>query len=235
MGFDLVSRGYAKIYLDYSRESGVFVLAVEKIFSFRADWHQDDQAKPLVARYQLALDSALKADWDLQPCAVHCAHCGIRFLTHPRNAGRRNLHCPFGCREHHRRQSSNRRSTAYYQTAAGKWKKHGHNRRRRHSSADEQPVVEASIALESRPPPDQPTDPAPSEAELRLDAVVLDESSLTSSPVLPYLRMIVSLIEGVHFNFDEFLQLLRRGLRQHSIVSRSRREYVLSYLRQHPP
>ncbi|MGH6796505.1 MAG: hypothetical protein ACREDH_15215 [Methylocella sp.] len=72
-------------------------------------------------------------------------------------------------------------------------------------------------------------------AELRLDGVVVDESSLTKSPVLAYLRMLVSLIEGAVFSSVELLALLRRALRQHSIARRKRSEYVLSYLRQHPP
>lgn len=54
---------------------------------------------------------------------VRCADCEIRFLTDPRNAGREDLRCPFGCREHYRRQRASERSTAYYQTAAGKRKK----------------------------------------------------------------------------------------------------------------
>ena len=234
MGFDLVSRGYVQNYLHYSRESGVFVIAVERVFSFRADWHQDDHAAPVVGHYELALDSVLEAHPDLQPCVTHCAHCGIRFLTHPRNAGRRNLGCPFGCREQHRRQHSCRRSTAYYQTAAGKGKKQDHTRRRRPSSTDSR-----SVALESRreapPAPDRPTDLAPSRPELRLDGVVVDEATLTNSPVLPYLRMMVSLIEGVLVGIKELLVLLRQALRQHSIASRRRTDYVLRFLWQHPP
>jgi len=181
----------------------------------------------------------LKAHPDLQPCVVHCAHCGIRFLTHPRNAGRRKLRCPFGCREHHRRQSSNRRSTAYYRTAAGRRKKQAQNRRRAPASADRRSLGEGPTLLEGQPDqppgPDRATASAPSQAELRLDGVVVDESTLASSPVMPYLRMMVSLIEGIAFTSDELLQRLRQSLRQHSIARRKRRDYRLSYLRQHPP
>ena len=231
VGFDLVSRGYAKIYFHDNREFGVFVIAVEKVFSFRADWHQNDHAEPVVAHYQLGLDSVLEAHPELQACVTCCAHCGIRFLTHPRNAGRRNLRCPFGCRKHHRRQGSCRRSTAYYQTVAGKGKKEDLNRRRFRPSSAEVPAVPESHP--QVPPASIPSTDAA--AELRLDGVVLDESSLTNSPVLPYLRMMVSLIEGVHVGIEELLVLLRRALRQHSIASRRRADYVVSFLRQHPP
>jgi hypothetical protein len=200
----------------------------------------------------------LQAHPELQLYVTHCAHCGIRFLTHPRNAGRRNLRCPFGCREHLRRQRSSQRSRAYYQTAAGKRKKQGHNRRRgrppsaqspaagetqppsplaRDGSTDAAAIVGSSIA--ARPPepwlPEPPTEAQPCRAELRLDGVVLDESSLTNSPVLPYVRMMVGLIEGVRFTVEQILGLLRQALRQHSIASRTRRDYVLGFLRQHPP
>jgi hypothetical protein len=83
--------------------------------------------------------------------------------------------------------------------------------------------------------PEPPTEAQPRRAELRVDGVVLDESSLTNSPVLPYLRMMVGLIEGRRFGTEELLGLLRRALRQRSIAMRKRRDYVLGFLRQHPP
>ena len=83
--------------------------------------------------------------------------------------------------------------------------------------------------------------PQPSTAEssvavkLCLEGVVLDESHLASSPMLPYVRMIVSLIEGVEFTREEVLGLLRRSMRQRSIARRRRIDYVLGFLHQHPP
>lgn len=61
------------------------------------------------------------------------------FLTHPRNAGRRDLGCPFGCREAHRKQRSTERSVAYYATAEGKVKKKMQNGKR--ARADVNPPV----------------------------------------------------------------------------------------------
>ncbi len=71
--------------------------------------------------------------------------------------------------------------------------------------------------------------------ELRLEGLVLDESSVAHSPLLPYVRMLVSLIEGVSFSCQAIINLLRRSMRQHSIARRSRAEYVLAFLHQHPP
>jgi hypothetical protein len=59
-----------------------------------------------------------------------CRHCAILFLTHPRNAGRDDIDCPFGCRKAHRKKSSQERSAAYYQTPEGKFKKKDLNSRR---------------------------------------------------------------------------------------------------------
>jgi hypothetical protein len=72
----------------------------------------------------------------LRDCAVHCCHCGIRFFTHPRNARRRNLRCPFGCREHHRRQRGNERSRKHYQTSEGRRNKKRLNGQRTQAGED---------------------------------------------------------------------------------------------------
>ena len=86
----------------------------------------------LVFAYYVLLRSILKSKPALRPCLRHCRHCGIFFLTHPRNAGRRDLGCPFGCREAHRKAESTRRSVAYYRDdEAGRQKKRRQNARRR--------------------------------------------------------------------------------------------------------
>ena len=72
-------------------------------------------------------------------------------------------------------------------------------------------------------------------AEVRLQGVVLNAASLLESRMLPYLRMVVSLIEGIEFSQQEMLQLLQQALRQHSIARRMRCEYVLRFLHDHPP
>lgn len=71
--------------------------------------------------------------------------------------------------------------------------------------------------------------------ELRLGAVVLNEASLLKSRMLPYVRMVVSLIEGIEFSYQELVRLLRQAMRQHSIARRTRSEYVLRFLHEHPP
>jgi ABC-type uncharacterized transport system ATPase subunit len=48
-------------------------------------------------------------------------------------------------------------------------------------------------------------------------------------------RMVVSLIEGVELRCDEILRLLRQAMRQHSMGTRRRIDYVVGFLHQHPP
>ena len=229
-----VGRGCVQDNKEYSRGPGFFAIAVERFFSFRADWHRDDRARPLVRQYQTALDSILQSHPELCGCAVSCADCGIRFLTHPRNAGRRNLRCPFGCRQHHSRQCSYQRSTAYYQTAAGKTKKKRLNARRQGRQA---PPASQPQATSPDPQADAPpgSEPLPGAAGLRREDVVLDEASVANSPMLPYVRMVVSLIEGVEFTCREVVHLLRQTLRQHGIGVGRGVDYLLGFLHRHPP
>ncbi len=211
------------------------------MFSFRPDWHQDNRASPLVRQYQTTLDSVLESQPELQSCVVHCVHCAIRFLTHPRNAGRRNLRCPFGCRAHRRRECARRRSAAYYDTVEGRRKKKRLNGRRSGGGGSQaREPTENDTEPERKPADRSPSEPHPTELpvppmELRLEELVLDEASVVTSRMLPYARMIVSLIERVHFSLEELVDLLRQALRQHSMAHRKRSDYVLTFLHRHPP
>ena len=151
-------------------------------------------------------------------------------MTHPRNAGRQKLRCPFGCRAHHRCQSSKERSAAYYHTPEGKRLKKRLNARRQCKQAPP-----SDLEPPASPAPQRVTAELPATVKLRLEGVVLEESNLARSPMLPYVRMLVSLIEGVELTREEVLSLLRRSMRQRSIVRRRRIDYVLGFLHQHPP
>jgi hypothetical protein len=70
---------------------------------------------------------------------------------------------------------------------------------------------------------------------LPLDGFVLDETALVNSPVLPYVLLVVNLLEGSALTREELLATLRNSMRQRSMGRRPRREYVLDYLNQHPP
>lgn len=73
------------------------------------------------------------------------------------------------------------------------------------------------------------------DVKLALDGFTLDEVTLVNSPVLPYLAMISTVLEGRTIGIPELLQMLRRSMRQRSFDRLPRREYVLRVLHQHPP
>ncbi len=258
-GIESVGRGHAQYDQHLNREPGVFVVAVGEIFSFRPDWHQDDRAAPLVRQYQLTLDSILRDHPGLARCAVPCCHCGIRFLTDPRNAHRRNLRCPFGCRKHHRRQQANERSQRHYQTAQGRRTKKRLNAQRslpvdqaKESALNAEPretpraeeetsspsLAETSqvVSVAARPTSQVVVEEdAGEEATMVLDSFTLDEATLVNSPLLPYLAMVATVIEGRTIRCQELLGALRRSMRRRSLDRLPRREYVLRFLDQHPP
>jgi hypothetical protein len=72
-------------------------------------------------------------------------------------------------------------------------------------------------------------------ANLPLEGLLLEEATLENSPVLPYVLMIASVIEGRTIRRDELIASLQKRMRQHRIGRSPRREYVLRYLNQHPP
>ena len=227
------------------------MIAIGNFFSDQVDWHQDSRVSPLVRQYQTSLGSRLESDGKLACCIKHCLHCGIRFLTVPQNAGREDLRCPFGCAKRHRAQQSNKRVNAYRQTECGKRKKDALNARRYRgspSTACESPCEASAntkpFSCEPADPANSPfaenaTQPLPAELsvaiELDLDGVALDESLVVNSPMLPYVRTLIWIIDRIRLSQVEVIEWLRQVLRQRSMVYRPRRDYVLCFLHQHPP
>ena len=161
-----------------------------------------------VGQYYVVLRSVIRHKPQLRRCLSRCRHCGIFFLTHPRNVGRRDLGCPFGCQAAHRKQSSTARSVAYYRDEVGKEKKRTQNGKRRQDPGRADPPRRVTIG--------------PDEGERQ-------QPPIQANPVLGYIRMVVSLIEGRRVSQDEIVEMLTRAVRQHSISRRRRMEYVVSY------
>ena len=70
---------------------------------------------------------------------------------------------------------------------------------------------------------------------LHLDGFTLDDATLVNSPLLPYLTMVATVLEGRVISRQELLQALLRSMRQRSFDRLPRREYALHFLNQHPP
>lgn len=160
----------------------------------------------------MVLRAALRAQSDLRRCLTRCKHCRIFFFTHPCNASRhyerkrKDLRCPFGCREAHRKQRSTRRSVAYYRTQEGKLKKGIQNGRRRRSERE----------------PEEATRP---------DA----GKSGWNGRMVEHVRMVTSLIEGRRVSLKEILKMLARAVRQHRLCRMRRIDYIVGELNKAPP
>ena len=160
----------------------------------------------LVLEYYLLLRSVLQAKPRLRACLTRCRHCRIFFLTHPSNAGRGDLRCPFGCQEAHRQQQSSRRSIEYYRGKEGQIKKRIQNGKRR-------------VAV-------CPTD---------LPKVPISEPGGWPEPMLEHVQMVSSLIEGRRVSRREILEMLERVLRQHTIGRRRKIDQTVAWINEHPP
>ena len=110
-----VGRGHASKHQHGSAAPGFVAKEIAAHFQFHPDWHRRGPVvRDLVRSYYAQMRSLLRERPDLRPCLKRCRHCRILFLTHPRNAGRADLGCGFGCREAQRRQRDIRRTAAYY-------------------------------------------------------------------------------------------------------------------------
>jgi hypothetical protein len=61
---------------------------------------------------------------------ANCVKCNVEFLTVPANRHRKDLRCPFGCRQTRKREMSRNRGRRRYQTPEGRKAKKVQNRRR---------------------------------------------------------------------------------------------------------
>jgi len=196
----------------------------------------------LVLEYYVVLRSVLRAKPHRRKCLSRCRHCGIFFLADPRNAGRCDLGCPFGCSQAHRRRESIRRSTEYYRGEEGRKYKRRQNqrqqeKRRLRNGAEEPPEgnglespTEPNPSYESKAP--DPSPPPPTAAWPQNGQV-----SLPPPPehLLQYLEMVVSLIEERPVSREEILEMLQRVFRQRSICRRRRVDQTVVWLHEHPP
>jgi hypothetical protein len=202
---DRVGQGHVKQHQYYKRDAGFVVIQIQQHFHFCPDWYRQGEAGALVKQYYVVLRSVLRSRPDLRRCLSRCRHCRIFFLTHPRNAGRGDLRCPFGCREAHRKQRSTERSVAYYTTAEGRAKKKMQNGKR----------AQGGVRADANPP---------------LTGCLEFPASMVG-----YIAMVASLIESRPVSEAEIVQSLVRAMRQHSMARRRRMDYVVAQLQRNGP
>jgi hypothetical protein len=188
------------------------IIEIQEQFQFGPDWYRGGGVRALALQYYFVLRSVLRAKPCLRGRLTRCRHCRIFFLTHPCNAGRKDLGCPFGCKDAHRKRGSTTRSVEYYRTPEGKFKKKIQNSKRS--------MVDAKAVL--------------NDCEQAVSDLALCECRFGAS-MLCYLRMVISLIEGRRVCASEILEMLARVLRQHSMARRRRIDYVLQYWNERSP
>ena len=143
--------------------------------------------RSIVARYYWAIRFVIKQQPELKYCLTRCRHCQILFFTHPRNARRNDLRCPFGCREAHRRQKSTERSVVYNRSQDGKDKKIALNQRRNQ-------VKDIPASTSNR---------------------VVSIKTEVDRAILSHVQMVISLIEGYQVLLEIIKTLVTKLLRQH--------------------
>jgi hypothetical protein len=144
----------------------------------------------------------------LRKCLTRCRHCRIFFFTDPRNAGRTDLGCPFGCRQTHRRKSAIKRSTEYYKTPEGKDKKQQLNARRN------TPPLSAS---------------SPDEETIHIFEYSGDPTTIS------HIQLTTSLIEGRAVDVGEVIWMIDHILRQLSMYKGEKMPYLGSAHHRKPP
>ncbi|MBW2337125.1 MAG: hypothetical protein JRF47_10280, partial [Deltaproteobacteria bacterium] len=165
------------------------------------------EVRGIVARYYLVVRSVLKEKPHLRKCLTRCRHCQILFFTHPRNAGRSDLRCPFGCRQAHRSKNEIQRSIEYYRSKEGKLKKKYLNDRRN-----------------GRMPELSPDGKPPEVGETEVDQTTVF-----------HIQMVTGLIQGRAVSLKEVIGLIDKVLRQHSIDIDAKLAYAWSCQQKAPP
>ena len=185
----------------------------------------------LVKEYYFVLRRALRTHPRLRCCLTRCRHCRIFFLTHPRNAKRKDLGCPFGCRETHRKRKSTQRSVAYYGDAKGKALRRIQNGNRQFTGMP--PVPEPLPKPLPKPLPEPPREAPPEPPSGMGDADA--RPAPWPTPMLRYLRMVISLIEERPVSRKEIWEMLGRILRQHRMAGRRPIDHIIEQWHEHPP
>jgi len=204
------------------------------------DWYRGSEVCTLVLRYYFLLRAVLQTKPFLRRCLTRCRHCRIFFLTHPRNAGRKDLRCPFGCREAHRRKESIGRSTEYYRGEQGRKYKRRQNqrqeeKRRSRSAAKDNPGGESAGDL-AKPSP-WPEVKDGSVGSLSPTPATGGQARFQAPPghLIDYVRMVVSWIEARPVSRAEILEMLQRLFRQHTMSHRRQVDHTVAWLHENPP
>ena len=179
-------------------------MQIQPCFQFISDWYRKKAIRATVAQYYWTIRSILKEKPHLRKYLTRCRHCHILFFTHPRNEGRHDLGCPFGCREAYRKKRSTLRSIEYYRTKDGKGKKKDLN---------------AARSRQDRLPESIRDENGNDDCGSKID----DENgnddcgSKIDDEIVCHIQVVTSLVEGRFVGLAEIFAMVDKILRQHSI------------------
>jgi len=185
------------------------IITLQSFYIFEPDWYRRNEVRQITAIYYWAIHMLIKKAPFLRQYLIKCKHCGIIFFTDPRNAGRQDIRCSFGCRQAYKKKSSKERSKDYYQTEEGKEKKKELNKRRKKSNANNQEKDYQELE-------------------------VVDEKQMNNE-ILNYLQLVAWHIEGKRFSLKIILMKVKILLRQHSMYMLKKRVYHCSKINKQSP
>ncbi len=169
---------------------------IESYYEFKVDWYRAPALREVILQYYYAIRTVYLNTPELHIYLTRCHHCGIYFFNDPRNLGRTDIACPFGCRTALQKKNSQQRVKEYYNTKEGKYKKAALNKKR-------------SIWL------------SPEEIEvppIKQNALQEEQSPPNKIILLKYFQVLFWLIEGSKVKQQYIKTLLEKKVRQHSIV-----------------
>jgi hypothetical protein len=137
---------------------------------------------------------------------------------------RKDIGCPFGCREAHRKKRAAERAAAYYKGPVGRAKKRGLNGKRGKKAKASKPAKRGKPASGKKAKPKEPERRMAKREDVEFDA-----------GMVTHVRIVTRLIEGRPVSRDEIIEMLKRILRQHSIWRERRIDYVLRSLKEDRP
>lgn len=106
------------------------LVTLRMVHVWKRNWYKKEDVREYISNYygkiRKIIQAANRRYWEL----TRCAGCGLYLLTSCSNRGRKDIRCPFGCRECHKKEASKDRSTAYYETDQGIIKRQKQNEKR---------------------------------------------------------------------------------------------------------
>jgi len=180
------------------------ILEIHDQYKDAVDWYSKIPKKPLVSEYFRLIKLIIETIPVFEGCLIYCKRCQIPFITHPCNAKRKDIGCPFGCREAIHKINLKQRSDKYNKSEKGKRNKRLLNEKRCLKESQENPVTTFSMNSNS-------TDN---------NAPVKKSESVIYS----YLISILSLLEGRRISMNEILALAKK-VRQRSLDPNESRVY----------